>query len=430
MGVAAPADAGATLSLSIQTDPSLAFDPDVPVAGGLCLTGAGSGPLLRIRQGEACNLTVRNDAAEPGGLAVVGMRGWGAADSAAARALGSIAAGGSRTVALMPEDAGTALIRAAPSSRNEAARGASAALIVEDRVPWPADHDVALLLQDWLLGPDGQLRFGPVPPPDAVARRITVNGKASPDALAAAPRARLRLRLVNASVQRAMVVACEGAKTTVIAVDGQPSELFAPARNAVPIAPGARFDLAVDLPDVPGREARVILRGTERLNGILEPDRPLLSIRTDGRPRDAGPPLAPLPPNPALPRSIALETAKRLDLTFALGPGGPDAAWTVNGAAAGPTPALVVRHGDVVVLGFTNASPLLVPMRVQGQAMRVLHARDDGWDPYWRDTVLVPPRNPVHATFVADRPGLWPIESAFDDQLLRGLRSSVLVRPR
>ncbi len=44
--------------------------------------------------------------------------------------------------------------------------------------------------------------------------------------------------------------------------------------------------------------------------------------------------------------------------------------------------------------------------------VRLLHNLDDGWDPYWRDSVVVPDRQTKHIAFVADNPGKWLFMSA------------------
>ena len=94
---------------------------------------------------------------------------------------------------------------------------------------------------------------------------ITANDAAAPLALSAAPGARVRLRLANAATRRVMTLAIQGAKTLIVAVDGQPSEPFEPLRNLVPIAPGARFELMFDLPrEAGGKVSFVLLEGRGR----------------------------------------------------------------------------------------------------------------------------------------------------------------------
>jgi FtsP/CotA-like multicopper oxidase with cupredoxin domain len=42
--------------------------------------------------------------------------------------------------------------------------------------------------------------------------------------------------------------------------------------------------------------------------------------------------------------------------------------------------------------------------------MRVLLPLDDGWEPYWRDCVLVPAGKTKQVAFIADNRGKWAIE--------------------
>jgi FtsP/CotA-like multicopper oxidase with cupredoxin domain len=125
--------------------------------------------------------------------------------------------------------------------------------------------------------------------------------------------------------------------------------------------------------------------------------------------------------NPLLPKEIALERAKRVDLVLA---GGGAENYTINGTALcdwGREPLFVVGRGQPVTLGFVNHTAVVQAMRLGGHVARELHALDDGWDPYWRDVVIVPPGRTVHAAFVADNPGKWPIASATPECRAAGL---------
>ena len=66
-------------------------------------------------------------------------------------------------------------------------------------------------------------------------------------------------------------------------------------------------------------------------------------------------------------------------------------------------------------------------MRIYGHCMRLLHAMDDGWEPYWRDSVLIAPGKTIHVAFVADNPGHWPIESAIPEHQAAGLATMFAV---
>ena len=260
-----------------------------------------------------------------------------------------------------------------------------------------------------------QDRWDPPAGGTGAAPDLVVGGAALPRRETLAPGARLRLRLVNGSTRRALTVSVEGATPVVVALDGQPSSAFRPRDGAVPLGPGARCDLMVDLPRRPGAEVTVAAGS----GGVL------MVLRAGGEPRPARGPVPPLAPNPALPEAIALERATRATLVAA--PGGPvPGGWTLNGAPGLPLPAAPLfraRRGAPVSLTFRNAGPVLVGFRVHGFCLRLLHDLDDGWAPYWRDTVLVPPGATHHAAFVADLPGRWLIESPFFDQAAGGLRA-------
>ena len=62
-----------------------------------------------------------------------------------------------------------------------------------------------------------------------------------------------------------------------------------------------------------------------------------------------------------------------------------------------------------MTLGFVNRSGVALAMHVHGQCMRLLHDLDDGWEPYWRNGVIVPPGKTKHAAFLAESPGKWAI---------------------
>ena len=53
---------------------------------------------------------------------------------------------------------------------------------------------------------------------------------------------------------------------------------------------------------------------------------------------------------------------------------------------------------------------------------------DDGWDPYWRDAVIIPPGRTTRVAFIADNPGKWPIESAIPEHRAAGVGAWFEVR--
>ncbi len=86
-----------------------------------------------------------------------------------------------------------------------------------------------------------------------------------------------------------------------------------------------------------------------------------------------------------------------------------------------------MKRGSPVTLAIVNRSAAVQQIHVHGHAMRLLHDLDDGWEPYWRDSVLIAPGRTKHVAFVADNPGKWVIESSIANQRATGLSTWFLV---
>ena len=415
-GVAAAAPDQPTAALEAKPA-SLRLRAEGPETSILGFSGPDPLPILRAKPGETLSVALKNGLADPLSLRWQGVRGLG-------EATGKVAAPGTSLMmdGLFP-DSGTYWFRAVPGKADLAARGLSGVLIVEERTPPKVDQDLVVFLSDWAVDADNSLAV-----PGGSAKGTTligVNKRPIPASWSFRPGSRLRLRLVNGSTRRVMLVALDGGRPMLLAIDGQPSELFRPVRDTVPIGPGARFDIAVDLPREPGGAVHIALKGSERVEGVMEADRLLATINAVGEPLEDRGPVAALPANPALPLQIPLESSKRADLVIDRQTTDRGLAWTVNGVNGTElpkAPVIRVKQGNSVTFGFVNKSTELVPLRVQGQAMRLLHAKDDGWEPYWRESVLLPPGSRTHVAFTADSPGRFLIEAAFDDQVLAGLR--------
>ena len=49
-------------------------------------------------------------------------------------------------------------------------------------------------------------------------------------------------------------------------------------------------------------------------------------------------------------------------------------------------------------------------VHVHGHHFRLLDRLDDGWKPFWLDTLLLPAGESDHVAFVADNPGKWRLD--------------------
>jgi FtsP/CotA-like multicopper oxidase with cupredoxin domain len=110
----------------------------------------------------------------------------------------------------------------------------------------------------------------------------------------------------------------------------------------------------------------------------------------------------PLPPNP-LPQRLDLKGAFRQNLQLAAG--------TRPTPSPHEKPALfTVKRGRTVVLAIVNPLDLPSVVHVHGHTMRLLDRLDDGWKPFWLDTVMVGARQTDRVAFLADNPGKWLID--------------------
>ncbi len=399
------------------------------------LDGRAAGPVLRVRHGEPVRATLRNDTTRPLSLHWHGVRGLASQDGVGGVSQPPVAPGGSFEYRFTPPDPGTFLIRpmTVGGSGEPAGRGVVGLLVVEEREPPEVDADYAMVVRDWLLELSGALSpFGR--PEEAAAggrlgNRLSVNGEDAPNRIALPPGSRVRIRLANGCNARIIRIRFDGLKAFVAAVDGQPTDTFEPLRASLPFAPGSRYDIVFDVP----REAGT--RGA--ISAMIGAGLPLVEVTAAGVPVPERPAIAALPPNRLLPPEIILQSALRRDLTITGGaartgtgqvvaPSDPARIWAVNGVsgAVGAAPAFSARRGQPVVLAVTNATGFPQPVHLHGHVFRILHALDDGWEPYWLDTMQVAEGKTVRIAFLADNPGRWLLSSTVLERFDTGLWTS------
>ncbi len=414
------------------------------------------GPLLRFKKGEEVKIRLINKLDQPTSIHWHGVRITNAMDGVAALTQAPVAPGASFDYRFTPPDSGFFWYHPdiQPLSGEQLDRGLYGAMIVDEAVPPKVDQDMLVVLDDWKLDDTGAIAGDFQNPAEAggagrIGSLMTVNSAPMPVEATLPPGSRLRLRILSAVTARLLIVSFIGGKPQVIGMDGQPCEAFEPAHRTLPIGPGARYDVILDLPDEASTESDLVLRG----DGV--PDQTILTWKTTGEKRPDPGTMPDLPNNPLLPTEIHLEKSTKIDLVIEgrtppkdngakddAGPklsgresksrsapppaAAPDAThlWTINGIGSdgrGPKPLFSVKRGTAVTLGFVNKTGFIQQMHVHGHAMRLLHDLDDGWEPYWRDAVLILPGRTKHAAFVADNPGKWAIESAMPDRAATGL---------
>ena len=397
--------------------------PPAEPATAYAYAGAIPGPLIRLRQGQELRLKLTNKLAEPTTLSFPGLRAVNAVAGIAGLTQESLKPDASETIRFVPPNSGFNLYlpRAGASDVPQQARGLFGPIIVDEPRAPDVDLDAAVVLSDWNVDASGRIEDDFTDP--AIGRGsgrkggvIFANNGAAPLALKSRPGARVRLRLGSAATARLATVTISGAKVLIVAVDGQPGEPFEPLNNQFPMGPGARFELMFDMPRNPGADVRLDLRG-----GASAADQPFVAVVAEGEPMDARSESPRLAANPRLPAEIALESARRCD--FAISGGGP-APFAINGGTFidwAPKPAYVIPRGQPTVFSLANKTAVVQAIRLWGHVARLLHSMDDGWEPYWRDTILIQPGRSAMVAFVADNPGKWPLESAIPEHRAAGV---------
>jgi len=372
----------------------LAAGPDTPVWTLAC-------PDLRLRRGDSLQVEFANDLAVPVGLDWRGIDGVPAIELLIGRRL--LAVAGWEKVRIPLRHAGTFLCDMSVLANQDALPARGQPVVVAESEPVNVDRDEVLLVEEWHLRADGTAA---VPGTDANETTVswTLNGKPSLD-VSARSNERLRLRFINGSRRTVIALKLESVDVTVMAIDSQPAELF-PARNgALVLAPGSRLDAFVDVTAPPNSNLKILLhegRQARTLGFII------VSHEAPARAAPLSPP-APLPSN-GLPARLDLKNALRADLAL----NGPE--WTViANLAASPQPAFRAKAGRIVVLALSNRAEIATVFRLHGHHFRLLDKLDDGWKPFWLDTLAIEPGQTQRIAFAAEHAGHWLLESVATD---------------
>ena len=278
-------------------------------------------------------------------------------------------------------------------------------LVVGESEPVVVDRDEVFLIEDWRLRADGTA-ISPGSDPKDTLPAYTVNGRTSLD-LKARVNERLRLRFINACQRSVIALKLEGQDIRVMALDGQPSEPF-PARNsALVLAPGGRADAFIDMTASPGSTSPILLHDGREA-------RPIARLIASNEPpiRNAVLPAAPPLPSNGLPAQFDLKNALRIDLPL----GGSQTDWVAPSKfSATAPPAFRAKAGRTVVLALTNRTEIASVFHLHGHHFRLLDRLDDGWKPFWLDTLAIDPGQTQRIAFAAEYAGRWLIEFVATD---------------
>jgi FtsP/CotA-like multicopper oxidase with cupredoxin domain len=171
------------------------------------------------------------------------------------------------------------------------------------------------------------------------------------------------------------------------------------------LAPGSRVDAFVDVTAPPGTNLKILLHEGKEARTIG-----FIIVSRDPPARAA--PLPPPPPLPSngLPAQLDLRNALRVDLAL----NGAD--WIApTSFAASSKPAFRAKAGRIVVLALTNRAEITTAFHLHGHHFRLLDRLDDGWKPFWLDTLAIEPGQTQRIAFAAEHAGRWLLESTAID---------------
>ncbi len=391
------AAAGKTLTLRAAAEPAVLKPGGDPVSRP-ALLWTDQAPLQR---GDELTIRFENALQQPALMTIRGLDGAAAAEPLVARR--AVPPGGRDEFKLSLRSAGTLLA----DLRLGADGGVPMPvlpLVVHDDKPLQVDGDEVVLVEDARLGPNGQPLAAGVDAGDA-AWLYTINGKPSAD-IALRSNGRFRLRFINGCQRNVIAVRIDDFDVRVIGLDGQPAEPFLARGGTLVLTPGGRVDALIDATRPPGSSSAITL-----LDGGKPV--PLGRLVTSSEPPLRAAPL-PAPsalPSYGLPAQLPLGSALRVELPLgALAPAqldwfAPDKFVPASG------PAFQAKRGRTVVLALTNRATQPMVFHLHGHHFRLLDRLDDGWKPFWLDTLAIDAGQTQRIAFAAEHPGLWLMQA-------------------
>jgi FtsP/CotA-like multicopper oxidase with cupredoxin domain len=361
------------------------------------------GPELRFKRGDTITVDFGNELPVPAVLNWRGIDGASAAEPLTGRP--PLAPGGKDALQLPLRHAGTFLCESGLLGDGKAQPSRPRPMIVQETEPVTVDRDEVVLIEDWRVRPDGTA-VAPGSDSGDTQPVYTINGQTSLD-LSARTNERVRLRIISGCQRSVIAIKLEGLDVRVMAIDSQPSEPFQARNGALVLAPGGRVDAFIDLTNPAGSVSPILLHDGKEARPIGK-----VTVSSEAPIRPA--PLPPPPPLPSngLPERLDLKNATRIDLAL----GGPSGDWVTPVSFATSAPAAFrAKAGRVVVLALTNRAAIATVFHLHGHHFRLLDRLDDGWKPFWLDTLAIEPGQTQRIAFAAEYAGRYLIESVATD---------------
>jgi FtsP/CotA-like multicopper oxidase with cupredoxin domain len=377
-----------------------AGQPDTPVWSLLTPTPETA---MRFRRGDVLDVVLENELPVPVALDWRGIDGASAAEPLAARS--PLASGARDSFAMPLRHAGTFLCDLRLLGDGQARPSPACALVVGESEKIAVDRDEVVLIEDWRLRPDGSAIAVGIDPKDT-RTLFSVNGRTSID-IATRTNERLRLRFINGCQRNVIALKVEDHDLRVMAIDSQPSEPFLARNGQLVLAPGTRVDAFIDAVRPPGSTSSILLHDGTGPHPIAR-----LVYSSEAPIRDAPLAVPAALSSNGLPPQLDLKSALRVDVTL----GGAQTDWVTPASfAPASAPAFRVKPGRTVVLALTNRAEIPTVFHLHGHHFRLLDRLDDGWKPFWLDTLAIDAGQTQRIAFAAEHVGHWLMESVATD---------------
>ena len=362
------------------------------------------GPELRVKLGDTVKINFTNNLIQETTIHFHGIRVPNAMDGVPGVTQESIKPGESFVYEFAPKDAGTFWYHPHVRSSEQVERGLYGAIIVEDQNEPIYDQDKVIILDDWRLDQFGQIdpyfntghdlshdgRWGDT---------ITVNGKSN-FKLSVKSGQRLRLRFINTSNARVYQLDFGDLSAKGFAVDGMKAKETFEADGFL-LAPGNRIDVDIAIPMVSRNKPYQIK------DNFTQQSIKLMEIEVEESLSEYNNFETPIAKHfPEWKNEV-----QKIDEEYVIDArrgGGYGIEWTINGKAYPDYDPVKLKKGTFNKIRITNDSFRIHPMHIHGQFFKVLSK--NGYlidEPFWRDTVLIEPKESIDIGLVPLDKGEW-----------------------
>ncbi|MCK0141965.1 multicopper oxidase family protein [Aliiroseovarius sp. F20344] len=382
--------------------------------------GGVPGPEIRLRQGESLTRRLVNELPQPTSIHWHGLRIPNAMDGVPGMTQDAVAPGENYTYEFSPPDAGTYWYHSHNQSTEQVARGLYGLLIVDEVDPPDVDHDISVVIDDWRLTEHAAISddFGAMHDWTHAGRMGNfVHSHLTPSLNQVKRNDRLRVRLVNVSTDRVMMIGLHGMVGAIVALDGMP--LLAPkAADHAILGPAQRADFILDVTADLGDQALIAIH--EGDEAFILSDFSVVGTNA----RVARGAISALPPNPLTPMAKVVD-AREVKLHMEGGAMGGlrqgiwkgeemsvqelvnnGQIWTFNGVAGLPeTPLIELSQGEILRIPMRNDTAFPHAMHLHGHHFQEEMA--DGSLGPLRDTIMMDRGQEQTIVFRAENPGDW-----------------------